>query len=176
MSDRSRSGRLIATLVGVLLLSSCGEAGDPLPLEPAEPTFASSGPVLVECPTETSESASGMLGPLGGVIQLDKHALELPLHAVTAPTEFRLATPVSNYMELTVGANGAESFEFQRASAITIDYSRCTRSNIDKAPLTVWQVHPETKELLEHMGGVDDKDARTVTFQTDHLSTFAIAH
>lgn len=176
MSDRNQLGRLTASLVGVLLLTSCGDAGDPLALAPAEPSFASSGPVLVECPTETSDSATGTIGVLGGVVALGQHALRLPLQAVLVPREFSVATPVSNYMELTVRASGEESFLFNRPGTITIDYSRCTRSNIDKAPLSVWQIDPQTKELLEHMGGVDDKDARTVTFETGHLSTFAIAH
>lgn len=176
MSDRNNFGRLTPVLFSLLLVTSCGEAGDPLALEPEQPSFASSGPELVECPTETSESVTGTLGILGGSITLHQHELSLPLNAVLEPTDFSLSTPVSNYMELSVGAAGQESFDFLETSSITVDYSRCTRSNIDKHELTVWQIDPDTKELLEHMGGVDDKEARTVTFRTDHLSTFAIAH
>lgn len=176
MSDRNGFRHFFATALGLLLLAGCGDAGDPASLQPNAPSFASSGPVLVECPAETEESVTGTIGAPGGSISLRNHELRLPAQAVASPQAFRVATPVSSYMELRLKARGDDTFQFRRTGTITIDYSRCTRSNIDKAPLSVWQIDPETKELLEYMGGVDDKEARTVTFETDHLSTFSIAH
>lgn len=172
---------LAATAASLLLLTACAETGDPVSfgdsvsLQVVEAS-ASSGPTLVECPANEEESVTGTISTIGGAIHLRNHALTLPALAVSAPTDFRLATPVSNYMELEVKAGGQDSFTFNRTGTITIDYSRCTRSNVDKAPLSVWKIDPETKELIEYMGGVDDKEARTVTFQTDHLSTYSIAH
>lgn len=176
MSDRNNFRRLIAMAFGLAFLTACGEAGDPVSLQPDQAAFASTGPVLVECPNNTEESATGTVKATGGSIKLHKHELRLPPQAVNSPQGFRVATPVSNYMELKLKADGHDHFNFKRAGTVTIDYSRCTRSNVDKAPLSVWQIDPHTKELLEHMGGVDDKEARTVTFETDHLSTFSIAH
>jgi hypothetical protein len=37
-------------------------------------------------------------------------------------------------------------------------------------------VDPETHELLEDMGGVTDTARRTHTFQTPHLSVYAMAN
>lgn len=176
MSHPSNFRRLTATAFGLLLMTACSDAGDPASLIPDEAAFSSSGPVLVECPNSYEESATGTIKATGGSVKLHNNELRLPAQAVNSPQGFRIATPVSNYMELKAGADGHDSYQFRRTSTITIDYSRCTRSNVDKAPLSVWQIDPETKELLEYMGGVDDKDARTVTFQTDHLSTFSIAH
>lgn len=167
---------LAAAAASLLLLTACAETGDPSSLQPVEASAAASGPTLVVCPANAEESVTGTLKAIGGTISLRNHALRLPALAVSVPTDFRVATPVSNYMELEVKAVGLDSFIFNRTGTITIDYSRCTRSNVDKAPLSVWQIDPETKELIEYMGGVDDKEARTVTFQTDHLSTFSIAH
>lgn len=157
------------------VLPACADIDSTAPLAPADAALASSGPVLVECPVETEESTTGSLGALGGSIQLKGHRLSLPTLAVQRPTEFGLAAKVSNYMELDIRANGQSSFQFGKVVTITIDYSRCTRSNIDQAPLSVWQIDPDTKALIEYMGGVDDKDNRTVTFETDHLSTYSIA-
>lgn len=174
--------RLAATAASFLLLTACAESGDPVAVDDLasvhtiEGAMISSGPTLVECPTNAEESVTGTIKANGGTLSLRKHELALPPLAVSSPRSFRVATPVSNYMELEVKAGGLDSFSFTRAGTITIDYSRCTRSNVDKAPLSVWQIDPETKELVEYMGGVDDKEARTVTFQTDHLSTFSIAH
>jgi hypothetical protein len=165
-----------ALVASALFLGACGEAADPVSLVPDTPSLASTGPVLVECPTDTEESATGTVKATGGSIRLHNHELRLPSQAVATPQRFRVAAPASTYMELDVKADGHDTFEFKRASTITIDYSRCTRSNIDKAPLSVWQIDPVTKELIEYMGGVDDKANRTITFDTGHLSTFSIAH
>lgn len=168
--------RLAAMAAGLFAIAACAEAGDPVALGPDQPSLASSGPVLVECPVETEESVTGTIKVTGGSIRLRNHELNLPMRAVTVSQGFRVATPVSNYMELQVNADGHKDFKFNSPGTVTIDYSRCSRSNIDKAPLSVWQIDPVTKELLEYMGGVDDKESRTVTFTTDHLSTFSIAH
>lgn len=166
---------LAVLLVSAVGLGACADGELAAPLAPAEASFASTGPVLVECPTDTVLSTTGSLGALGGEIRLNNHRLNLPMLAVVQPTQFGMETPASNYMELDVRANGAQSYQFREAVTITIDYSRCTRTNIDKAPLTVWQIDPETKALIENMGGVDDKTNRTITFETDHLSTYSIA-
>jgi hypothetical protein len=69
--------------------------------------------------------------------------------------------PASHYMEIEIKANGAESFDLEQAVAITLSYARCTRSNIEKGPLTAWQIDPATKALLEHMGGTAAQVATT---------------
>ncbi len=170
------SVRSLGLLVALaFVLPACADVDSTAPLAPADAALASSGPVLVECPVDTALSNTGSLDALGGAIRLEGHELALPSLAVLLPTEFSLTAPVSNYMELDIRANGQSSFQFSKVVTITIDYSRCTRSNIDHAPLSVWQIDPETKALIEHMGGVDDKENRTVTFDTDHLSTYSIA-
>lgn len=163
-------------LVSLLLLAGCSDTDTATePLRPDALSLASVGPVLIECPVSTDTASTGTIGAIGGAVHLNNHALRLPMLAVTDPTPFEVRAPVSNYMELTVRGNGQDSFSFAKPGWITIDYSRCTRTNIDHGDLTVWQIDPVTKALLEPMGGVDDKVARTVTFETDHLSTYSLA-
>jgi len=77
-------------------------------------------------------------------------------------------------MEISVQAGDFLSFLFNQPVSITIDYSRCNRTDIDNLALTVWHIDPVTNQLLENMGGVDDKTQRTITFTTSHLSTYAV--
>jgi hypothetical protein len=142
---------------------------------PAVASAATYGHTLIECPVNEDAYATATLGARGGSLRLDRHELSLPLGAVLAPTKFELRAPVSNYMEIRIRANDQTGFVFQKPATVIIDYSRCTRSNIDKDPLSVWKIDPNTKELIRNMGGVDDKEARTVTFQAEGLSTFSIA-
>lgn len=163
-------------LLFLLVLPACSDTRTATePLQPEGLSLASSGPVLIECPVETDTATTGMIDATGGAVQLNNHALRLPLLAVNAPTPFELRAPVSNYMELSVRADEKDSFSFNKPVSITIDYSRCTRTNIDRGDLSVWQIDPVSKALLEPMGGLDDKVARTVTFETDHLSTYSLA-
>jgi hypothetical protein len=170
------SGGALFPLFAAFLVS-CADAG---PLEPgapsATPAFSTTfGATLLECPTEVERSTSGVVGPMGGSIELDGHRLELPMGAVLRPTTFRLTIPAGNYMQVAVTGNDQARFEFRQRASMTIDYSRCTRSNIDKVQLVIYHIDGSSKTLLTNLGGSDDKVARTVTIGTDHLSDYAIA-
>lgn len=170
-----RSSLFTLAVVAAAGVAGCSETADPAALGPDAPSLASTGPVLIECPVSETTFTTGSIGAKGGSVRLHNHELRVPALAVTTPKEFRVEAAASNYMELGVHAAGHASFQFKRTASITIDYSRCTRDNIDHYQLSVWQIDPVTKELIEFMGGVDDKDARTITFETNHLSTFSIA-
>lgn len=158
------------------LAAAACDSPDRALLQPDTPLLASSGSTLIECPISETRSVEQQVGVLGGTIELDGHRMTVPEGALLAPTTFTLTVPRSNYVEIEIRADGEESFEFLEAVSITISYDRCTRSNLDKAELTAWQIDPLTKELLEHMGGTDDKAETTVTFTSGHLSGFAIAN
>lgn len=166
------SGISVLTLLGVI---ACEQPAAPV-AEVGPPLFTSVGPTLVECPSDITLSAEGQIGSTGGSVGLNNHRLTLPMQAVNGPHLFTITDPAAQYMELDLKANGQESFGFKRAVTITIDYSRCSRSNIDKAALSVWKIDPTTKALLRHMGGTDDKAARTITFTTDSLSIYSLAN
>lgn len=166
--------RYSPALIAAFLVAGCAD-GPAAPFELQPQAAVTAGALLVECPTDIARSASRTLGLLGGTLEVDGTRITIPAFAVLLPTEFTLTLPASNYMEVDIRAGGAEHFTFEAPVSVAIDYSRCTRSNIDKAALSVWHIDTQTKALLENMGGVDDKQARTVTFQTDHLSGFSIA-
>jgi hypothetical protein len=175
MVSLSRFARFPAAAAVALAfsLAACDES------KPTATTVAStavgSGPVV--CPTNTSQSATGLIDPLlGGTVAVGGTSISLPAGAVTVPTPVTVTLPVSTYMEATITANGLEHILFQLPVTITIDYSRCSRSNVDRASLSAWNVDPTTFNLIENMGGTDDKTARTVTFTTGHLSSYVIAY
>lgn len=130
---------------------------------------------LLQCPTSQSAFASGLVGVLGGVVSSGGNAVALPFGAVSLPTLITLRVPSSTYVEVDVTANDLLSFIFRRPVSITIDYSRCPMAATAGAALTVWHIDPETKALLEPMGGLDDPIQRRITFVTGHLSGYAIA-
>ena len=157
--------------IGILLLPAC-DAPDPVAYAGGR-TAASGSPVtLMECASSESDSALGVLGPLGGLLELGGHRVQVPLWAVLKPTLFSISAPPSKYMVLDVSAYGLPDFWFQRPIQVTIDYSRCAEGAV---PSGVWYIDHDTGELLENMGGVNDPVRRQITFTTSHLSAYALA-
>jgi hypothetical protein len=168
------------TLVGLssLALATLTACGEPTaPPRSASPLIGFETAKLVSCPSKESESSAALVTPLdGGTISVGGTQIAIPAGAVTTPTLFTVTVPASKYVEVEITALGVEHFLFDRDVTITIDYGRCTRSDIDAAPLTAWYIDGITDTPLSPMGGVDDKVARTVTFTTGHLSSYAIAY
>lgn len=155
--------------------TACGEPTAPDGREAGSSLFSSAR--LVVCPTSESQTTSALIDPLlGGTISLGETSIAIPAGALTTPTLLTVTMPASKYVEVQIRALGIEHLLFERDVEITIDYGRCTRSDIDAAPLSVWYIESLTGLPLENMGGVDDKQARTVRFSTDHLSSYAIAY
>jgi hypothetical protein len=145
-------------------------AGTPAGLAARE----TSGAELVACPPDTAQTASTLIGPLGGVLAAGNTRVVIPASAVLAPTTFTLTVPASPYVEIDVRADGAEHYLFAAPVTVTIDYARCGR-RLDETPLSAWNIDPQTKALLERMTGVDDKLTHTITFTTIHFSGYAVA-
>lgn len=169
--------RFAAFLLLGLIPAGCSEAATaPQVQEPASASYSSTtyGATLLECPVEVTRSVSATVGAAGGVLELDGHRLSIPLGAVLAPTRFTLTAPASNYVELDVRAGASEHYQFRKPVQLAISYERCTRGNIDRSDLHIYYVDGDTKEVLEDLGGFDDKAARVVTSSTDHLSDYAL--
>ena len=174
--DEVRRAGVVGFVVATLLLAtSCGEHRATAP-EASASRSEDNSPSLLECPTNQTTSTSGLIGLLGGSVQLGATGISIPSGAITVPTLIQLTVPSSRFMEIDVSAVGFQSFLFQQPVTITIDYSRCARNDIDQQTLHVWHIDPVTKELLEDMGGTDDKLTRTITFTTGHLSGYAVAN
>lgn len=131
---------------------------------------------LIVCPNAVPTSSTALVSPLGGVVSVGGTSISIPAGAVLVPTLIQVTTPASKYMEVDISVPGVEHFLFELPVTVTVSYARCTRTDIDRTPLSAWYIDSETKDLLEAMGGIDDKVARTVTFTTPHLSGYALAN
>lgn len=152
----------------VLVAATCGENHATRVQLPASPS-------LLRCPTTQTQSTTALVTTLGGVVSVGGTSVQIPAGALTAATSITLTIPASQYMEIEVKANDLTSFLFQQSVSMTIDYSRCSASEANKAPLSVWHIDTQTKALLENMGGTDSKTSHTITFSTGHLSGYAVA-
>lgn len=169
----AKTGKMILLAA---LVAACAEPTASTMAHREGAALVSSSPVLVECPTDVSTEASALITPLGGVVTAGGASISVPAGAVLVPTTITVKVPASQYMEVDITADGAAHFTFQSPVTVSVSYARCTRSDINKTPLSIWYIDSATKALLANMGGTDDKSARTVTFSTDHLSGYALAN
>jgi hypothetical protein len=169
---------VIGVALGTFLIcSSCGEPRATAP-EGTINSSTSSGPTLVECPTSQTDVAQGEIGPLGNLLNpltLDGSSISIPPGALASPQLFLMTVPAGRFMELDISAVGFDTFLFQDSVSVTIDYSRCNRSDLANKVLHVWHIDPVTKALLDDMGGVNDAANHRITFKTNHLSGYAVA-
>jgi hypothetical protein len=137
-------------------------------------TAADSSTSLLVCPSDRAQEVSGLIGPAGGSLSVGGTTISLPVGALSVATPLKLTIPASNYMQVDVVAGDAEHLIFDRLVSITLDYSRC--GDDAAGPHSVWYIDQESKALLEPMGGADDQTAHRITFNTGHLSSYAVAH
>ena len=170
---KSRSTFLRRTVASALALALVGAVSCETPTIP--PDQDPQNFTLASCPTTISQTTQAIIGPLGGTLSLDGTTIGIPSGALTEPTLITLTIPASPYMEIDVRANDLLSFVFNKPIGIRLDYSRCTDPALDTQRLSVWHIDTQTKDLLENMGGTDNKASNTIDFSTGHLSNYAIA-
>lgn len=136
-------------------------------------SVAADTPRLLACSDATVKQTSALIGANGGVLDLGATRVDFPKSAVLDLRGFTLAVRPGQQAAVDVHADGLESFVFEQPITVTIDLSHCPKINDE---LTVWHVDAETGAFLENMGGVTDAARRTITFQTPHLSIYAVAN
>ena len=132
-----------------------------------------SGGLLAACQLNPEVEFTGSAGVAGAVLAGGGVTMTIPAGALLNATSFHVRIPSSPYAEVEIHADGQEHYQFLQPVVIAIDYSRCGTPSGD---LTAWHIDPETKALLEDMGGVNDVLNQRVIFSTMHLSGYAIAN
>ena len=170
--------RRILAVVALGALGACADSQTaPAPTAP-RPDFGAVNPALVECPSKETQTNSVTILDLSAesIVSIGATKVVIPPGAVPLGSTVNLTIPASRYVEIGISVNQQEHFPIALPISVTIDYSRCQRSDVLTKPVTAWNIDPDTKALLENMGGLDDKLSQSITFQTPHLSGYAIAY
>ncbi|MFL5576888.1 MAG: hypothetical protein ACJ79S_13055 [Gemmatimonadaceae bacterium] len=187
MTKLLRSTRLRAAFLAsaAALLAACSDAPTAPSARPtavnasvADPSAvaAPTSGTLLACPSATTQSATAVIGPRGGVVGVAGSALIVPAHAVRKPTTFTFVVPASPVVQVEIHTAGATHYEFARPVAVSISYARCAADVLPDAQLGAWWVDGATLARLGVMAGIDDRQHRRVTFITDHLSGYAVVY
>ena len=166
---RSRYVPLALTFLVAVAAAGCDGA------PAAAPEYSRIGDVelLAACAPAAEQTVTVTAGTAGAHLTGAGIELAIPAGALAGPTQFEVRVPASTYAEVEIRANGQDHFQFLLPVVISIGYDRC---GTPSGQLSAWHIDPETKVLLENMGGVHDEVNRRVTFSTMHLSGYAIAN
>jgi hypothetical protein len=179
-----RRPRLLTLAALSIVVAACGEAVTGIGSQPG--AFTRRGDVAVAPPTDVrfidcpslidDEAVEQDLDESGGVLGNGRNQLRIPSNAVSGQQRFRMRAPASPWLEIRLRAVGYEHYKFNKPVTVTIDYSRCAPEAIpDPTRLRVVYVDELTKAPLEDMGGVVDTAARTITFATEHFSSYVVS-
>ena len=131
------------------------------------------GPRLIQCPVTESSTTTSLITTLGGSLSVGGVSILIPAGALLSDAVVTVTVPASQYVEAEISVEGTEHFLFELPATVTVSYARCNRFYL--LPLSAWHIDTDTKRLLERMPSLDNKLARTVTFTTPHLSSFALS-
>lgn len=176
--------RVGVLLLGVVALAACS---DNSPLAPSSGTPSSeialsrsaatsevSAEGLLACPSTRTLSASKVISARGGFVTAGGSALVVPPGAVKGATRFTITVPASRYMEVDISAAGREHYTFQSPVYVSISYERCA-GQIDASTLSAAYIDTDDKRVIQWMESTDERLSSRVTFQTGHLSGYALA-
>ena len=130
-------------------------------------------PRLIECPSSETVTTSSLITTLGGLLSVGGVSISIPAGALLTDALVTVTVPASELVEVEISVAGHEHFVFELPTVVTVSYQRCGRGFL--LPLSAWHIDTETKALLERMPSIDNKLLRTVTFTTEHLSSFALS-
>jgi hypothetical protein len=176
MKPRSFKAVLATVVAATLAACAASEIAGVKAADSSQQSLFGFGTSLVECPTNTASTATGLITSLGGVVSAGGTSIIVPAGAVLDPTTVTVTVPASNYMEVDISVAGVDHYLFQLPVTVTVSYARCSRANIDRSFLSAWYIDTDTHALLEQMPSSDNKLTRTVTFTTGHLSGYALAN
>ena len=177
----SRPSKLMILLLGPLVFGACA---DPVaPVAPAElPVLMRSSasvsvlPDLAVCPVREASAASAIIGPGGGELTHRGHRLSIDRGVLSRPTRFTITQPAGTHLRVQITASGRRHYAFRAPVSVTISYEGCQRQHRLAGAATAWYLPDNPNRPPEAMGGVIDRDSRSITFTTTHLSTYAVAY
>lgn len=124
---------------------------------------------VLECRVAESHTATKVVGPFGGTIQVGPHSLYIPAGALSSNQTITATAPAGNVVEVEFQPHG---LKFSRKTYLTMSYRDCG---------LVGQLLPriayvdEKLNILEVLLSVPNVFRQTVTGPTDHFSSYMLA-
>jgi hypothetical protein len=178
---KSRLSLIALALSAALVLVSCDSmpvAPEPTPPPPTATVqsdllgglLGTVQSLLLECRPMSAASASRVIGPLGGVINVGPHSLVIPPGALSRNTTITAYAPSSRNNRVQFGPHG---LRFNKSAYLTMSYANCYGLGM-LLPKTIVYTDGGTR-ILEQLLSLDNIFTKRVTGRLEHFSDYAIA-
>ena len=121
---------------------------------------------------------TALIGPVGGILQVDDHSISVPPGAVPNPAEFSMEVLAGRTVEVDLRAVDPETGDdvggrgFTRPVQLALSYADANVSRRDVDRLVIVRIHDDgTREVLP---SVVNKYTRQVTAELDHFSKYGL--
>jgi hypothetical protein len=185
MPKTIRSVVLLATVT--FLATSCGigdDAGTVGPTTAATRAAATSGRTLTSrtrggsdslslfaCAADSiADSASAVIGPLGGQIQFGPHTLVVPPGALLRSTTITATAPGDGYVDAVFQPEG---LHFLVPAQLTLTYAQCSPAPDHQPSITYLQ--SLLGDILDILPSLDNPSKGQVVAPITHFSVYAVA-
>lgn len=172
-----RSRRFIrwsgALLLVAFTLTSCSSMEGPTEPVSAAPAAELRLPLLgglLSCNVQPPASASRVIGPAGGILQVGRHVLIVPPGALAAPVSITGVAPNDPYASVTFSPHG---LEFERPALLTLDYSHCPAARINVFKRIAYT--SDSLDIISFLLSLDNLITMRITGRLDHFSRYAVA-
>jgi hypothetical protein len=167
-----------AVLVAGLIAFAAASCGDNLPTATApaaEPTPLLVGDLLggvglLRCTPMPAASASKVIGPAGGSIQVGPHVLVIPPGALSQSVTIRAEAP-SDYVNSV--RLYPEGLRFNSAASLTMSYANCNLLGRLLPKRIAYTT--EGLNILSYLLSIDNIFKKNVTGRLEHFSRYAVA-
>lgn len=127
---------------------------------------------LVSCKPQRYASASKVIGPRGGILQVGKHTFYVPAGALDSNVRITAEAPKGNVISVRFQPEGLH-FDRRHEPVLTLDYSDCglVRNLLPKRIAYT----DERLSILSILQSLDNLFTRRVSARIEHFSRYAIA-
>lgn len=126
---------------------------------------------LLKCSPLPYDSATAVIGPLGGSIAVGPHMLVIPYGALSAPTTITATLPQGQ------GVNAVrfqpEGLQFARPASLTMSYANCNLLGLLVPKHIAYTT--DALQILSYLLSIDNLLTKRVTGQVNHFSEYVVA-
>ncbi len=138
------------------------------PVVPVDSVQKTAG--LLTCSPLPYDSATQVIGPLGGTIQAGPHTLSVPAGALLDTVTITMVAPSDTVSGVRFAPEG---LTFQQPASLTMSYANCNLLGLNIPKQIAYTT--DVLVILDYLKSWDNKNAQLVTGQVNHFSEYAVA-
>ena len=125
---------------------------------------------LLRCTPQPADSATQVIGPLGGTITAGANSFTVPAGALLTPVSITMVAASDTVNRVHFEPEG---LQFLQPASLTMSYANCDTFGAMIPKNIAWTT--DLLAILDYLKSWDDHSEQTVTGQVNHFSEYAVA-